>query len=65
MSYGPNFATGFLEAASLLDRGLRGANPGGLPTVQPSELRQQGVTPHVAQNTGGRRSAIDARSLAG
>jgi IS5 family transposase len=26
------------------------------------ELRQRGVTPHVAQNTNGRRSAIDART---
>ena len=27
-----------------------------------AELRQRGVTPHVAQNTTGRRSAIDRRT---
>ena len=27
-----------------------------------AELRQRGVTPHVAQNTSGRRSAIDGRT---
>ena len=38
MSYGPNFANLFRQAADMVDKILRGTKPGDIPVEQPSKF---------------------------
>ena len=38
MSYGPNFLELFRSAADLVDKVLRGTNPGDIPVAQPTKF---------------------------
>jgi len=38
MSYGPNYANLFRQAADMVDKILRGTKPGDIPVEQPSEF---------------------------